>query len=256
MLRQALSVAPHTTLSDHAAKPHDLIPSAEFLRKQRATPTARRPHRLGTKWRSRRSPRRRCAGHQDDVGANSSQIRGIRHSPPFGKAAELPLYGRIRVNRSPILGVGDDPNVRLPAFDGRAERQGQAADGRFGGSPRPEHVELGSATELGHVELLGQPAVQVRGGPAEVVGQVFLAPGHQVESPVTAAGQPAGLAVPHRQLVAQDPARTAKLVGRQGASDGRCAEGDSWPSSRGPSLAVATLASGATSRVAPLATAT
>ena len=102
-----------------------------------------------------------------------------------------------------VLGVGNDPDVRLPAFDGRAERQGQAAEGRFGPSPRTEHVELGSPAELGGVELFGQPAVQVRRGPAEVIGQVLLPPGDEIEPLVAAAGQAAGLAVSLHQLVAE-----------------------------------------------------
>ena len=52
----------------------------------------------------------------------------------------------LQVGAGLVLCVGDDPDVRFPAFDGRAQGKGQRADGRFGPAARTEHVELRAAS--------------------------------------------------------------------------------------------------------------
>ena len=101
----------------------------------------------------------------------------------LGEAAVVEQFGLevFEVGAGLVLGVGDDPDVGFAAFEGRAERQGEGGDGRFGAAAGAEDVELGAARGACGVELVGQPVVHVRRRAAEVVGEIFAAPGEEID---------------------------------------------------------------------------
>ena len=61
-----------------------------------------------------------------------------------GEAAVVEQFGLdvFQMGAGLVFRVGDDPDVVFLAFDGRAERQGEGADGRFRAAARAEHVEF------------------------------------------------------------------------------------------------------------------
>ena len=76
-------------------------------------------------------------------------------------------------------GVGDDPDVRLPPFERRAQHVSQRDQRRLGAAARTDHVQLQPAACRQCVELAGQPAVHLRRRPAKMGRQIRLPPGEQ-----------------------------------------------------------------------------
>ena len=80
------------------------------------------------------------ANHVDAPGGTLAGGRGIVVGEQFiGRQFELEV---LQMSARLLFGIGDDPNVGLPAFDGRTEGVGQRADRAFGTTARPNGIEL------------------------------------------------------------------------------------------------------------------
>ena len=151
----------------------------------------RRRSASGRCWRRRRPRMRWPVPKASMVTPLRSTIMLPRHTSPRPTAAGKSLASRRFSSSSALMFsrsaqawclVSETIQISVPTFDGRAERQGQRADGRFGAAPRAQHVDFRSRATYAPVELFGQPAVHVRRRPAKMLGQVLLAPGQQVEA--------------------------------------------------------------------------
>ncbi|NLX97665.1 MAG: hypothetical protein GXY83_15970 [Rhodopirellula sp.] len=87
-----------------------------------------------------------------------------------------------------VGGVGDDPDVRLAAFERGAQGIGERGQGGLGGAAGAEEVELGVAVDGHFAEVVGEPVVHGGGGLGEVVGEIALAPGEEGRSREPGAG--------------------------------------------------------------------
>ena len=82
----------------------------------------------------------------------------------------------LQVGTSLVLRIGNDPDVRLPAFDGGPQHVNQRADGRLRASPRPDDIQLRAAGVTHRFQLLGQPAVHGRRLATKILRQVIASP--------------------------------------------------------------------------------
>ncbi len=78
-----------------------------------------------------------------------------------------------------FLGIGDDPDVRLPRLDGRLEHKGERSDRALGMPPRPDEIHPAAARLRNLRQLRFQPAMHRRTRLAKMFRQVMPPPRQQ-----------------------------------------------------------------------------
>jgi hypothetical protein len=103
---------------------------------------------------------RDAAGELDQAGAPrraTARGAGVRTGQlgiGFEFGAEMP-----QVRAGLLAGGGDDPDVRLAAFDRGAERIAERGERALGAAARGEDVEPGAALAFAALELCGEPGM-------------------------------------------------------------------------------------------------